>query len=221
MVAISDETTSTLGLLAEVMDGAVAIVSGRSVGDIDRLLQPFKFPLAAEHGTIVRDASGSIVSRAFSRECVARITKTAHKALNRHAGIVIEPKNGAVAIHYRACPQHAPVCRAVAQHICGLVPNATCQTGKMVVEIVPKGVSKGCAIMQLLSTKPFKGRLPVFAGDDLTDESGFGVVDDCGGISIKVGLGLTRARWYLDGPEAVNAWLAGLVADVKPVRAES
>lgn len=208
LVSVSSTTTAMLGVLSERTEGAVAIVSGRTASEIDRLLQPFRFPIAAVHGTMVRVGSGTLINNALPRETIVRMTKAAQKALNRHPGILIEPKDGAVAIHYRSCPQYGPLCRAVARHISGLMPNTICLAGKMVVEIVPEGVSKGHAIKQLLSTPPFRGRIPVFAGDDLTDESGFSVVDDCGGVSIKVGAGLTSARWRLDGPEAVSAWLS-------------
>lgn len=211
MVVLPAGTTAILAKLAERMSGALAIVSGRSDSELDRLLHPLKLPFAACHGTIVRDASGAIASRALAREGVVRMTKAAHKALGKHEGIVIEAKDGGVAIHYRSCPQNGPLCRSVAQHISGVIPNTYCQSGKMVVEIVPNGVSKGNAIKHLLATSPFLGRIPVFAGDDLTDETGFSAVNDSSGISIKVGTGSTSARWRLAGTEAVTIWLSGLL----------
>jgi trehalose 6-phosphate phosphatase len=82
------------------------------------------------------------------------------------------------------------------------------QGGKMVVELKPAGCDKGKAIEQFMREPPYAGRIPVFLGDDVTDEYGFRVINRLGGHSVKVGEGSSNARWRLENPAAARAWLA-------------
>jgi trehalose 6-phosphate phosphatase len=86
------------------------------------------------------------------------------------------------------------------------------QTGKRVVELKPAGKDKGVAVGEYMREAPFRGRCPVFIGDDLTDEYGFAMVNRLGGHSIKVGRGRTVARWRLRDVAAVRAWLGSMAA---------
>ncbi|VUC78849.1 trehalose phosphatase [Salmonella enterica] len=98
----------------------------------------------------------------------------------------------AFALHYRQAPEHEAALLALAQHVTQHWPQLALQPGKCVVEIKPKGTNKGEAIAAFMQEAPFAGRIPVFVGDDLTDEAGFGVVNHAGGISVKVGVGQPR-----------------------------
>ena len=140
----------------------------------------------------------------------------ARKRLNqivaKHSALVLEDKGMNFALHYRAAPDlglelHETLGRLAAE----LGDDFELQSGKMVLEIKPRGKDKGTAIAEFCNETPFKGRLPVFIGDDLTDELGFELINRLGGCSIKVGKGISAARWRLPSASAVRAWLSRFV----------
>jgi trehalose 6-phosphate phosphatase len=129
-----------------------------------------------------------------------------------HSGLVLEDKGASVALHYRLAPQLRDAAHERALAAAALLPGEVeVQAGKMVWEIKPVGAHKGMAIDEYMAEAPFRGRLPVFLGDDVTDEDGFHVVNRLGGHSIKVGAGESAARWRLPDPAAARAWLAGWI----------
>jgi trehalose 6-phosphate phosphatase len=135
------------------------------------------------------------------------------QVVNEHPGMLLEIKGAALALHYRNAPDREPVAREATQRLVADYPGAyVLQPGKMVYEIKPKDVDKGRAMRAFLDEPPFVGRQPVFAGDDLTDEKGFAVVDEVGGVSIKVGGGESIARTRVESVGALTAWLAAVVA---------
>ncbi|WP_410742755.1 trehalose-phosphatase [Citrobacter koseri] len=187
--------------------GALALISGRSMAELDALSAPFCFPLAGVHGAERRDINGNThivrLPQAIARDVSARL----HAALGNLPGAELEAKGMAFALHYRQAPQHEATLLALAQHITQKWPQLALQPGKCVVEIKPKGANKGEAIAAFMQEAPFAGRIPVFVGDDLTDEAGFDVVNNLGGISVKVGAGATRATGRLAGVPEVWRWL--------------
>lgn len=197
--------------------GAVALVSGRSVEDIDSLFSPLAFPAAGQHGTERRAADGAI--RRYAPP-VAKLGVAAAELVRltaAHAGLVLENKGMTLALHYRL----APSLRALAERemraiAAGLGDGFELQTGKLVMEIKPSGKDKGSAIAEFVAEAPFAGRRPVFIGDDLTDEPGFDVVNRLGGYSVKVGQGITRARWHLFDAAAVRRWLTAYAEQFAP-----
>jgi trehalose 6-phosphate phosphatase len=123
-------------------------------------------------------------------------------------GLIFEDKGASVALHYRLAPRLAAAAEAVVREAAQSAGGALqLQRGKMVFELKPAGCDKGSAIEQFMHDAPFAGRTPVFLGDDVTDEDGFGVVNRLHGHSVKVGEGPTAARWRLAGPEQARAWL--------------
>jgi trehalose 6-phosphate phosphatase len=131
----------------------------------------------------------------------------------KHPALVLEDKGVNLALHFRAAPQlRAEVQDAARALAAGLGGEFEVQLGKMVVELRPSGKDKGVAIAEFLDEPPFKGRTPVFVGDDLTDEFGFALINRVGGHSVKVGEGESAARWRLPDSAAVRAWLAAFVA---------
>lgn len=198
-----------LGALRAAAGGALALVSGRSVADVDALFAPLRLPVAGQHGTERRAADGSIHLHRPPLEGLARAAAALVPLTSAHAGLVLENKGMALALHYR----RAPALRALAEREMRAIAAALgeafeLQSGKYVVEVKPGGKDKGGAIAEFLAEPPFADRRPVFVGDDLTDETGFEVVNRAGGHSVKVGRGITRARWRLPDAAAVRRWLA-------------
>jgi trehalose 6-phosphate phosphatase len=194
---------------SERLAGAVALVSGRRIADLDRLFAPLRLPAAGSHGAERRTAQGLVFERhdaaklAPARELLARFAEA-------HAGVLLEDKRDALALHYRLAPTLEPAARRiVAEAVAAVGPAFGVQEGKMVFEIKARAASKGRAIEDFMAEPPFCGRLPVFVGDDLTDEDGFDVVNRLGGHSIAVGVArATRARWRLRDAAHVLRWLA-------------
>jgi trehalose 6-phosphate phosphatase len=208
-VRVDAELLDLLQRLHAVAGGALALISGRSVGDIDNLFAPLTLPAAGQHGTERRTADGTMHRHAPPIENLGRAAAEIVRLTAAHSGLVFENKGMALALHYRLAPAlRAHAEREMRAIAAGLGDAFELQTGKFVVEIKPSGKDKGSAIAEFASEAPFAGRMPVFIGDDLTDEPGFEVVNRAGGHSVKVGPGITRARWHLFDAAAVRRWLA-------------
>lgn len=195
--------------LSELLDGALALVSGRRVEMLDRMFAPAMFPSAGLHG-LERRVDAGIVSlpAPVGDDVLAGVRADAVEALSAYPRAVVEDKGVALALHWRAQPAAEGAATAFARQAVSRLPGYRLQHGDQVVELRPDAADKGTAIAAFLEHAPFRGRVPVFAGDDLTDEHGFEVVNARGGISILVGgRGGSAARQALDDPAAVRAWL--------------
>ena len=211
LVRIDDDLGHLLATARDATGGAVALISGRSVAEIDRLFGR-NFCAAGQHGAERRDAAGKMHQH---RVPLAGLRK-AHERLKRmvaaHPALVLEDKGMNLALHYRLAPElAATVHEALRRLVEELGDDFELQSGKMVMEIKPSGKDKGTAIAEFLAEAPFLGRLPVFIGDDLTDEFGFELINRVGGCSVKVGDGGSSARWRLPNADAVRAWLRRFV----------
>lgn len=196
-----------LFLLGETLHGALALVSGRSVDALDALFWPLKLPAAGLHGNELRTRDG-FVRKSEPCEALPRIHAEAVALSMRHPGTLIENKGAGIALHWREAPDAAPMLQAFAEASLQRLPGYRLQAGHCVLELLKGHADKGQAIQDLLETSPFHGRLPIFAGDDLTDESGFNAVNAAGGISILIGArGNSAARYSLSNPAALRAWL--------------
>ncbi|HET7671536.1 MAG TPA: trehalose-phosphatase [Burkholderiales bacterium] len=205
--------TKLIAALYEKADGALALVSGRSLATIDLLFAPLKLPAAGQHGVERRDARGRVQRPAFPADVLTRAADMIGAFAAKHAGLVFEHKGYSMALHYRLAPHLAGAAHAVVREACRAVGEGMeVQRGKMVAELKPAGHDKGKAIEAFMREKPFAGRIPVFLGDDLTDEHGFRVVERLGGHSIKIGPGATEAKWRLPHPAAARAWLGDWLA---------
>lgn len=207
---------ATHGLMPRLYDrfgGALAIITGREIPAIDQFLTPHLLPVAGVHGLMRRDAAGAIHeadgARAFDASTAASITAL----LSNTPGVLVEIKPGSAAIHYRSAPEAAPHCHSAALAVAASHPDLHVLPGKMVFEVKPKNHNKGTVIRTFMAEPPFAGRVPVFIGDDTTDEDGFRVVNELGGISIKVGEGESVASFRLAGPDSVAAWLEKILAN--------
>lgn len=205
--ALPDRLMAASGRLG----GALAILSGRPIADIDRFLAPLRLPAAGVHGLEVRTEPAAQVAAAADGGALDTVRAALARAGLPGGGVRVEDKRVAVAVHYRDAPERgedvlALVGEAVAPHA-GLHLVA----GKMVVEVKPRGVDKGTALMNFLAHPPFLDRLPVMIGDDVTDEDAFRAALAAGGRAIKVGAGDSLAPERLPDVSSVHALVAALV----------
>lgn len=194
--------------LAVLADGAVAIITGRPIADIDRLFPDIRLPVAGQHGSERRNALGQVVRHATSPHGLALARSMLQVVVARHPALLLEDKGLSIALHYRQAPLLAGFAHRTMREIQRTAGDAFCvQAGKRVVELKPAGRDKGMAITEFMAEIPFHGRVPVFIGDDVTDEHGFAVVNALEGLSIKVGRGKTHAIRQLPNVDAVRLWL--------------
>jgi trehalose 6-phosphate phosphatase len=207
-VCVPERAVQVLVALKQRLSGAVALVSGRNIAELDRLFVPLKLAAAGVHGAERRDAAGH-VKRHDDTDALAPARRLLADWCAGHSGALLEDKGTALALHYRVAPElESPARRAVADALATLAPGFHLQEGKKVLEIKADSASKGHAIEAFMREPPFQGRVPVFVGDDLTDEDGFAVVNDRGGHSIAVGRDRrTHARFRLAGERDVLDWL--------------
>ena len=204
--------TALLDLIARLhraSGGAVALVSGRALSFQEQRLGTLRLPLAGQHGMERRDAAGRLWIHAAPPAAKCAITQALAPVLARHSGLLLEDKGLTLALHYRLAPHlaayaHRLMLRLAAEGGAGL----EVQFGKCVAELKPSGIDKGTAVAEYLAESPFRGRRPVFIGDDLNDEHGFAEVNKLEGISIKVGKGRSCARFRLGDVASVRRWLA-------------
>lgn len=201
-----------LGHVTERLGGALALVSGRSIHYLDALFAPLRLPAAGLHGVERRKASGVLHGASFVDTQLTQARIAVNTLVQAHPGTSVEDKGRTIAVHYRMAPQAESVLREELAAIARpLGTNYHIQEGNMVLEIKPRGFTKATAIKAFLKEPPFSGRKPVFVGDDLTDQDGFRLVEDEGGISIAVGERV-RGQYRLDSASAVRGWLQGIAA---------
>ena len=198
--------------------GAVALISGRAIADTDRLFPGIRFPAAGQHGIERRTAAGQISRHGFPSRDLDAVRRRLATAVARHPGLLLEDKGLSLAVHYRRAPRLAGYAHRLVRSLQAAIGAQYCvQTGKRVVEMKPAGKDKGVAVLEFMQEEPFRGRTPVFVGDDITDEYGFATVNRLQGHSVKVGPGPTVARWRLPDVRAVRAWLEqGSAAEATP-----
>jgi trehalose 6-phosphate phosphatase len=200
---------NTLRLAAGREGGALALISGRGIDELDRLFAPCVFPAAGLNGLERRDAEGRIARPHIDTELLRPIRKALSLFQTQHQGLLLEDKGAALAMHYRLAPQLESTVREVMTKLVEtLADRFVLRSGKCVLELTPAGFSKRTAIEAFMIETPFAGRIPVFVGDDVSDEDGFAAVNALGGYSIRVGDGdPTIARHQFGSVSAVVAWL--------------
>jgi trehalose 6-phosphate phosphatase len=205
----------TLNRLLEKTSGALALVSGRSLNDIDLIFAPGQFPAVGGHGAEMRLSTDN--------EAVATHAPPMDKELKRRLaaiaklspGILLEDKGYSLALHYRLAPHAEKAIYEAVSLIRADLPNAPIEVlpGKCVCEIKHSGFNKASGVIELMNHAPFKGRRPIFIGDDVTDESVFAIMPDFGGLAFSVGRRAQGVADYFDDPAEVRDWLARLVGD--------
>ena len=211
-VAASEDLLQMLDALSARLGGALSLISGRSIADIDRVFAPARFPAAGSHGAEVRLHPQDEVETATATLPDDVVLELADFAA-AHEGLLLEHKLGGASLHYRMAPELLEPCRRLVDGLMDRVgQDFRLIPGKMVFELAPRSHNKGQAIAAMMEREPFAGRRPVFVGDDVTDEDGFRAVNDMQGVSIRVGEDRNSAATFmLDDVAAVRRWLATLI----------
>ena len=190
----------------------LVLVSGRRISDLDRLFAPLRLPIAGQHGVERRSADGRMHGARVAENALEPARAYLLAWLRDRRPIVLEDKGMSLALHYRGAPHlESEAARACRRALLRLGDGYMLAYGNKVFEIRLRGWDKGRAIGEFMLEAPFAGRMPVFAGDDMTDEDGFVAVNRAGGHSIKVGLGPTAAHWRLADTMQVMIWLDSYV----------
>jgi trehalose 6-phosphate phosphatase len=208
---------AVLRVLAARLGGALALSTGRSIVDADRLFPGLTLPIAGQHGCERRRADGSTYVHPPPPQGLERLRVEIAAFAKRHEGLVLEDKGSTIALHYRAVPQLAPLVHRTLRTLAAASGAAwSVQDGKRVAELRPADRDKGAAIVDFMDEAPFRGRRPVFVGDDHTDEYGFAAVVRMAGCAVKVGPGPTAANYRLPDIGAVHAWLRAALPSTAP-----
>lgn len=201
-----------LSRLADRGEGGVAIVSGRSIAQLDKMLGPIAHAigLSGSHGSELRSRGVSLQPERPAALDVA--AERFQDFATRHPGVLVEIKSFGTALHFRQAPEVEAKARAFAADI-GTLLGLALQPGNMMVELRVPGSDKGVAVRRLMEAPPMAGTRPIFIGDDLTDEPGFVAAKDLGGVGILVGKRRsTEAGYGLPDTAAVRTWLESALA---------
>jgi trehalose 6-phosphate phosphatase len=208
-VCVEPDLLARLERLQRGCEGALALISGRRLADIDDLFQPLVLPAAGLHGWERRREDGTLVEMGEPSEIIAplRVTLAAYAA--SRPDILLEDKGSSLALHYRLAPRYGGAVTQLARRLAAADPRLRLIEGRKVVEFQPRGTDKGRAVIAFLSEPPFVGRRPIYAGDDVTDEDGFIAVNRTDGFSIKV-----KARESRQGPPSAAQYQVPSVAEL-------
>lgn len=207
LVAFTPEARAILEMLMQRFSGAVAIVTGRNISEIDHHLAPLKLPVSGLYGLVHRAADGAISDLRPPGTLVAHAAAVLKNFVEQHPGLLLELKGQTIALHYRARPELGHASRAAARAALEGQQGLKSIDGKMVVEIAPAEADKGRAVLTFLDEPPFFGRRPVYIGDDISDEAAFKVALELEGLAIKIGRGRTAAQYRAIDNADVLQWL--------------
>jgi trehalose 6-phosphate phosphatase len=204
---------ATLHGLHERTNGALALVSGRSLNDIDLIFAPERFPAIGGHGAEMRLSVDSEAVATHAPPMDPELKRRLAAIARLSPGILLEDKGYSLALHYRLAPHAEKAIYEAVSLIRADLPNASIEVlpGKCVCEIKPAGFDKATGVRELMTHEPFAGRRPIFIGDDVTDESAFAAMPDLGGVAFSVGRHAQGVAGHFDQPSHVRAWLLRLV----------
>jgi len=203
----------TLKLLHEKTSGALALVSGRSLNDIDLIFAPEQFPAVGGHGAEMRIASDSEAVAVHAPPMDKELKRRLAAIAKLSPGILLEDKGYSLALHYRLAPHAEKAIYEAVSLIRADLPNAPIEVlpGKCVCEIKHAGFNKASGVIELMKHEPFRGRRPIFIGDDVTDETVFAIMPDLKGLAFSVGRRAQGVAGHFDEPRDVRAFLAELL----------
>ena len=214
-VHVPDRLCRILADLQQATDGALALVSGRSLQQLDQLFAPLRLSAAGLHGLERRKPAGEVVRAAPDPAILAAARRRLGAFAAEHEGVMLEDKGLTLALHYRQAREQQAAATALVREVVAASADALMLLeGKMVLELKPPGCDKGQAIAAFMAEAPFAGRQAVFAGDDVTDEAGFALVNAIGGVSIRIGADQrpSAASCGQQDVGAMQSWLLGLLA---------
>lgn len=199
-------TIALLDRLSRRLNGALALLSGRTIKNLDAHLDPLQLPASGVHGVELRLHAGDIVATC-PPATIGIARRRLAEALVEDDPLLLEDKGGALVLHYRTHPEQRERARAVADAAVLGLSDLEVVKGHAIFEIRPRSVTKAEAVGRFMDKPPFAGRVPVFVGDDVTDEDGFRGAAELGGIGVKVGRGESVAKFTLPDIGAVHRWL--------------
>lgn len=206
-IVVTPAASAVLRRAVERLDGRVAFVSGRTLDDLERYLPDFRGPLIGTHGAEMRIDGERSRAEDYDLDVVAHLTRLATDFARLRPEFLVEPKPSGVVLHFRQAEHHAALALRFMESLAMAADGFKLQPALMAYEIKPDTVGKDIALRKLLATAPFRGTVPVFAGDDLTDEPALDLVQSEGGVGIKIGQAETVARLRLPDPAALIACL--------------
>jgi trehalose 6-phosphate phosphatase len=207
--------STTLKGLLERTSGALALVSGRSLNDIDLIFAPDQFPAVGGHGAEMRPDPDAEAVAAHAPPLDKELKRRLATIAKLSPGILLEDKGYSLALHYRLAPHAEKAIYAAVSLIRADLPNAPIEVlpGKCVCEIKHSGFTKASGVRELMTHEPFIGRRPLFIGDDVTDESVFAILPEFDGLCFSVGRRAQGVAGQFDSPTDVRAFLASLLED--------
>ena len=208
-VRVTEGLVPALDTLNTALQGALAIVTGRALADVDFHLAPLLLTAACEHGAQYRLAhgGGSNGLAVLPSPDLMAAAQQLRRTLQPYPELLIEEKTAGLALHYRNAEALAPLCHTLMNELARTLPGMELLHGKCVLELKPAGPSKGRALQDLMRLPRFAGRTPLMIGDDVTDESAFVAVQHLGGLGVKVGPGSSNAQGRIATPARVREWL--------------
>ena len=217
-VSVPAELVATLAAAETRLSGALALVSGRRVEDIDRLFEPLRLSASGVHGAQVRlrpDAAVETVPAAV--QLPSSLETAVRRAIRHFSGLLVENKGFSLAVHYRRNPQAAEWLQETLQELVLATPawGVELLEAHFAFELKLPSFNKGKSIAHFLQAAPFRGRPPMFIGDDTTDEAGFAEVTARGGRAYSIGGRRPGAIGYFESPRTVRAWLKAFSMDAR------
>ena len=217
-IVVPGGLTDTLNGLLQKTSGALALVSGRSLVDIDWIFAPERFPAVGGHGAEMRLAAGNEAVDIHAPPLAEDLRQRLAAVADIDPKILVEDKGYSLALHYRLAPHAEKTIYAQVGRIRAELSSAPLQLlpGKSVLEIKHAGFTKASGVRELMDRAPFKGRRPLFIGDDITDESVFDIMPEFGGFAFSVGRRARAVSGHFDAPADVRAFLTQLLRGNPP-----
>ncbi|WP_374656386.1 trehalose-phosphatase [Dongia sp.] len=205
-VLVPKHLIDTLARLRTGLGGALAILSGRPLRTIDRLLHPLLIAAGGEHGAVLRLADGAIAEAEVETVVPAHWRQMIHQQAENWPGVLVEEKSHGLALHYRADPALGVAVTALLEQLVESDPTFEILPALLARELRHRSINKGEALRRLMATAPFERRRPLFIGDDVTDEDAIAAADRLGGLGLRV------ADCFAGEPARVRTWLGELAA---------
>ncbi|MBI3677509.1 MAG: trehalose-phosphatase [Proteobacteria bacterium] len=213
-VHVPEPLIFTLSQLQQKYAGAFALVSGRRLADLDRMFRPLSFAAVGSHGAELRPSTLPGMSVVTASPLPQDLRQSLAALAGEIPSVRLEDKAYTIALHYRRTPEQEVRLRVAIATTLGKLGYSDLEvlSGKEVFEVKPRSFNKGIATLALMNTVPFRGRRPVFLGDDVTDEDVFAILPEFDGLGISVGRHIDSAEWTFESPRQVRAWLGALAA---------